>query len=169
MRTRAWAMETLNTQLASWTHLRYATALYIKESYTPIVYCLYPDGYIEPRPAFWSRLGEMASATKAVLLTLSTNGVFSYRHSTNDAFGRPRSFNVFVTGETMYSNRLAVIDHFVATIDTLRSISEKEVSGTPLSASDTLFIQRLVEFDYVGRRTYTGWYPKLFYQPGSEY
>ena len=57
MRTRAWAMKTLNTQLASRTHVRYATALYVRESYTPIVLCLYPKGYVEPRPAFWSRLG----------------------------------------------------------------------------------------------------------------
>src|SRR6185503_3717838 len=76
---------------------------------------------------------------------------------------------VSVSAATMHSNRLALIDHFVATIDTLRSISEKELSRTPFSASDVLFIQRLVEFDYVGKRTYTGWYPKLFYQPGSEY
>src|SRR5262249_25519652 len=37
MRTRAWAMKTLNTQLASWTQLRYVTALYVRESYTPIL------------------------------------------------------------------------------------------------------------------------------------
>ena len=85
MRTRAWAMKTLNTQLASWTHLRYTTALYVKESYTPIVLCLYPKGYVEPRPAFWSRIGEMALATKSVLATLPTNGVFNYTHYTNNA------------------------------------------------------------------------------------
>ena len=34
MRTRAWAMKTLNTQLASWTQLRHDTILYAKQSYT---------------------------------------------------------------------------------------------------------------------------------------
>lgn len=168
MRTRPWAMKTLNTQLASWTHLRYTTALYVKESYTPIVLCLYPKGYAEPRPAFWSRIGEMALATKAVLATLPTNGVFNYTHYTNNSLGQPRPYTVSVSGATMYSNRLALIDRFVTTMETLRSISEKELSKTPFSAADNLFFQHLVEFDYVGKRTYTGWYPMLFYQPGSE-
>jgi hypothetical protein len=26
-----------------------------------------------------------------------------------------------------------------------------------------------VEFDYLGRRTYSGWYPALFYETGSQY
>lgn len=169
MRTRPWAMKTVNTQLASWTHLRYTTALYVKESYTPIVLCLYPKGYVEPRPAFWSRIGEMALATKSALATLTTNGVFSYRHTTNNASGVPVNYNVAVSGATMYSNRLALIDRFASTMETLRSLSEKELSKTPFSAADNLFFQQLVEFDYVGKRTYTGWYPNLFYQPGSEY
>ena len=168
MRTRPWAMKTLNTQLASWTHLRYTTALYVKESYTPIVLCLYPKGYVEPVPAFWSRLGEMALATKSVLATLPTSGVFNYTHYTN-YLGMPWPYTVSVSGATMYSNRLAQMDRFVNTMETLRSISEKELSKTPFSAADNLFFQHLVEFDYVGKRTYTGWYPNLFYQPGSEY
>ncbi len=168
MRTRPWAMKTVNTQLASWTHLRYTTALYVKESYTPIVLCLYPKGYVEPHPAFWSRMGEMALATKSVLTTLTTNGVFSYRHTTNNAQGNPVNYNVLVSGAAMYSNRLALIDRFVGTMDTLRSLSEKELTKTPFSAADNLFFQQLVEFDYVGKRTYTGWYPMLFYKPGSE-
>ena len=34
MRTRAWAMKTLNTQLASWTQLRHDTILYAKQSWS---------------------------------------------------------------------------------------------------------------------------------------
>ena len=34
MRTRPWAMKTLDTQLASWTQLRHDTILYAKQSYT---------------------------------------------------------------------------------------------------------------------------------------
>lgn len=169
MRTRAWSMKTLNTQLASWTHLRYATALYVKESYTPIVLCLYPKGYAEPRPAFWSRIGEMALAMKSVLATLPTNGVFNYTHYTNNASGQPRPYTVSVSGATMYANRLALMDQFVNTMETLRAISEKELTKTPFSAADILFFQHLVEFDYTGTRTYSGWYPNLFYQPGSEF
>jgi hypothetical protein len=169
MRTHAWAMKTLNTQLASWTHLRYTTALYVRESYTPLFACMYPKGYVEPRPAFWSRLGEMALATKAILATLPTNGVFNYTHYTNNASGIPVPYTVSVSGATMYANRLALMDRFTNTTDTLRALSEKELSKTPFSAADNLFFQHLVEFDYTGTRTYTGWYPNLFYQTGSEY
>lgn len=170
MRTRAWAMKTLNTQLASWTHLRYATALYVRESYTPIVLCLYPKGYVEPVPAFWSRMKDMAIATRAVLSTLPTNGVFSYTHFTNRTVApfNAVAYQVQVSGATMYSNRLATIDQFTNTLETLRSLSEKELTKTPFNSTDVLFLQRLVEFDYVGKRTYTGWYPMLFYKPGSE-
>ncbi|MHB9008770.1 MAG: DUF3160 domain-containing protein [Limisphaerales bacterium] len=59
-------------------------------------------------------------------------------------------------------------DHFAATMDTLRSLSEKELSRTPFSSSDELFLQQLVEFNSYGGRTYTGWYPRLFHRPGSE-
>jgi hypothetical protein len=165
MRTPAWAMKNLNTQLASWTQLRHNTVLYAKQSYTPMIICSYPDGYVEPRPAFWSRMREMALATKAVLATLPASGVFNYTHL--DTNGIP--FVVSVSGATMYSNRLAVMDHFTSTTDTLRAISEKELAKTPLSASENLFLQRLVEFDYLGRRTYSGWYPALFYETGSQY
>jgi len=169
LRTRAWAMKTVNTQLASWTELRHNTVLYAEQSYTPMILCLYPKGYVEPRPSFWTRMGEMAMATRAVLATLSTNGVFSYLHYTNDSYGFPVYFDVTVSGATMYTNRLAVMDRFQNATDILRSITEKELSKTSLSDAENLFIQHLVEFDYTGRRTYTGWYPGLFYQPGSQY
>ena len=165
MRTRAWAMKTLNTQLASWTQLRYTTALYVKESYTPVVLCLYPKGYVEPRPAFWARMEEMATATKAVLATLPGSGDFNYIHY--DPSSRP--YTVTVSGATMYTNRLALMEHFASTMETLRDLSEKELNKIPFSAEDNLFLQHLVEFNYYGERTYSGWFPHLFYQPGSEY
>jgi len=164
MRTRAWAMKTVNTQLASWAELRHNTVLYAQQSYTPMILCGYPDGYVEPRPAFWNRMRVMALATKAALATLPTNGVFSYTHYSN---GVP--FVVSVSGATMYSNRLAVMDQFLNTTDTLRAISEKELTRIPLSTNESLFLQHLVEVDYLERRTYGGWYPALFYQPGSQY
>jgi hypothetical protein len=166
MRTRAWAMKTVNTQLASWTQLRHDTVLYAQQSYTPMVLCAYPDGYVEPRPAFWSRMLEMAVATREVLVPLSANGDFTYTHFFE---GPPYFVNVVVTGETMRSNRVALMDRFISTIGTLKSISEKELNRVSLSAEESLFLQRLVEFNYVGERTYTGWYPALFYEPGSDY
>src|SRR5262245_64703698 len=63
MRTRAWAMKTLNTQLASWTQLRHDTILYAKQSYAGGDSCVYPAGFVEPRVEFWQRL--RATATMA--------------------------------------------------------------------------------------------------------
>src|SRR5262249_23679087 len=67
MRTRAWAMKTLNPQLARWPQLRHDTILYVKQSYTTEVSCFYPAGYVEPVPHFWGRLGEMASRAAALV------------------------------------------------------------------------------------------------------
>lgn len=166
MRTRQWALKTVNTQLASWTQLRHDTILYAQQSYTPIILCAYPDGYVEPRPAFWSRMREMSAATREVMVPLSANGNFTYTHYFE---GPPYVTNIVVSGETMHSNRLALMDRFISTLDTLKAISEKEWNRVSLSADESLFLQRLVEFNYVGERTYTGWYPALFYEPGSEY
>ncbi len=74
MRTHAWAMKTLNTQLASWTELRHDTVLYAKQPYTGLILCEYPDGYVEPRPAFWRKMREMALRTKDLVSTLSQDG-----------------------------------------------------------------------------------------------
>jgi hypothetical protein len=56
MRTSAWAMKSLNTQLASWTQLRHDTILYIKQSMTGVPSCSYPAGFVEPVPLFWDAL-----------------------------------------------------------------------------------------------------------------
>jgi hypothetical protein len=56
MRTRAWAMKTLNTQLASWSQLRHDTILYAKQSYTGGDTCLYPTGFVEPRVEYFGNV-----------------------------------------------------------------------------------------------------------------
>ena len=78
LRTYDWAMKTLNTQLASWTELRHDTVLYVKQPYTGNILCSYPDGFIEPRVAFWERMRDMALGTKALLSTLPKTGTFIF-------------------------------------------------------------------------------------------
>jgi Protein of unknown function (DUF3160) len=53
---------------------------------------------------------------------------------------------------------------------TLQSISEKELARVPLSTNETAFLQNLMEDRniYVGKKTYNGWYPKLFYNSERE-
>ena len=55
-------MKTLTTQLASWTHLRHDTLLYVKQSYSARTACVYPAGYVEPRD------GSAQPTTRPVLL-----------------------------------------------------------------------------------------------------
>jgi hypothetical protein len=60
MKTAAWHQEKINTQLASWSHLRHDNLLYAKQSYTGGTGCSYPYSYIEPYPEFYRRLKQYA-------------------------------------------------------------------------------------------------------------
>ncbi len=137
MRTRAWAMKTLNTQLASWTELRHDTLLYVKQSYSDPVLCGYPDGFVEPRPEFWQRMHDLAEITALAIAGSPVN-----------------------TG-----TQLNFLHAFADTMLTLQGIAEKELAQEPLSATESVFLQNVVEVfvDYMGVQQWTGWYPGLFY------
>jgi len=69
-RTEAWQTRTLNTALTSWAELRHDTILYVKQSYTPMMAGEAgppppPEalGYVEPLPAFYARLRDLAHFT----------------------------------------------------------------------------------------------------------
>jgi hypothetical protein len=160
LRTRAWAMKTLNTQLASWTQLRHDTVLYAKQPYTGEILCSYPDGFIEPRVAFWERMREMALRTKELMATLPRSGrfVFAPNEPSDTAFTN--------TLGSLYTNRLQHLDNFAARMSTLRDISVKELNRQTLSSNEVFIIRSLIEnpFGYRNARTFSGWYPKLFYK-----
>ncbi len=159
MRTRPWAMKTLNTQLASWTQLRHDTVLYVKQPYTAIL-CSYPDGYVEPRPDFWHKMKQMALRTKTLLGTLPKGGVFNFDASPPDQLAFMYSL------DQMWTNRIQMLDNFAAAMATLQGIAEKELAQTPLSTNEVAFLKGIVENQgslYLGVRTYSGWYPGLFY------
>jgi hypothetical protein len=163
MRTGAWAMKTLNAQLASWTELRHDTVRYAKQPYTGGILCEYPDGYVEPRPSFWRKMQEMALRTKDLVSTLSKEGQFVFEpndptHSYDTAFTSSLGF--------IWTNRVQCLSNFASAMVSLQSISEKELARTPLSADEVLFLKGTVENPgilYTGARTYSGWYPRLFY------
>ena len=161
MRTRAWAMKTLNTQLASWTQLRHDTVLYAKQPYTGLILCGYPAGYVEPRPAFWSKMRDLALRTKALVSTLPQTGQFVFEP--NDV-----SDTAFTNSlGAIWTNRVQSLDFFATTMTTLLGISQSELAGLPLSSNQVLFLKGIVEnpgSTYTGARTYSGWYPALFYR-----
>jgi hypothetical protein len=159
LRTPAWAMKTLNTQLASWTELRHDNVLYVKQPYTGQILCSYPDGFIEPRVNFWDRMRDMALRTKDLMATLPNTGEFVFEP--NDPSDVPFTVSI----GSIYTNRLQFLDNFATQMATLEDISAKELGRQPLTSNEVFFIQNLVEnpSQYGGARTFSGWYPHIFY------
>ncbi len=179
MRTRAWAMKTLNTQLASWAQLRHDTILYAKQSYTAGGgACLYPTGFVEPRVEFWNRLGAMAARTAELLAGLPYQGSYTY-------VGQPPPLVDPVTGdemptgdwgtntvslETIRNRQVAHLQRFAGIAARLADLAAKELAQESFTADDEQFVgAEVVEF-YASfgcmprLLTYSGWYPKLFYR-----
>ncbi|MFP4102176.1 DUF3160 domain-containing protein [Coleofasciculus sp.] len=144
MRTSAWAMKTLNTQLASWTQLRHDTILYAKQSYSIRVSCYYPAGFVEPRPTFWSRFETMA------------------RRAANLIEKTPFPKD----GQYLQQRQSSFLTNFAHKLGILKQISEKELAQEELTETETQFLKNIVEIetDYVGTKQYNGWYPRLFYK-----
>jgi hypothetical protein len=161
MRTRAWAMKTLNTQLASWTELRHDTVLYAKQPYTGLILCGYPAGYVEPRSGFWSKMNELALRTKALVSTLPKTGQFVFEPNAQGDTTFTNSLGA------IWTNRVQSLDTFASTMTTLQGIAETELAGLPFSSNQVWFLKGIVEnpgTTYTGAKTYSGWYPALFYR-----
>ncbi|NEO71764.1 DUF3160 domain-containing protein [Moorena sp. SIO3H5] len=144
MRTRAWGMKTLNTQLASWTQLRHDTILYAKQSYTATTRCYYPAGFVEPRPEFWERFEKMA--------------VLAGQLIENTPF--PERFRKIQQKQTKF------FKNFSQQLTILKEIALKELAQQELTEAQTNFLEKVVEIERFasGGPTYSGWYPSLFYK-----
>src|SRR5262249_6599535 len=130
MRTRAWALKTVNAQLASWTELRHDTVLYAKQPYTGEILCSYPFGFVEPRVTFWAKMNEMALRTKELVKTLPITGQFVFEP--NDPPSGTPFTNTFAT---MWTNRVTFLDNFAAAMTNLQAISEAELAHLPMSSN----------------------------------
>src|SRR5262249_45774211 len=148
MRTQAWAMKTLTTQLASWTHLRHDTLLYVKQSYSARTMCIYPAGYVEPRPEFWARFERMA-AHGADLIEKTP-----YPDRTINRYG------VGVKMKEVQKKQVAFLREFAGRLSTLKGLAEKELAQKEFTDDDVKFIRSLVELHGgSGEPRYNGWYP----------
>ena len=116
MQTGAWWQEKINTQLASWAELRHDNILYAKQSYSGIPVCSYPYGYVEPIPAFYSTLKDMANQTI-------------------------EKFNNLPVDLTNQKNYLA---GFAVTMDTLQTIASKELNNVSLDEKESNFIKSIL-------------------------
>jgi len=115
MRSRAWARKSLNTALGSWTELRHDTILYAKQSVTaegdggeePE-----SPGYVEPYPAFYAKITELATTLR--------EGLLGYELIDSEA-----------------ANKLETM---IWLAETLQSIAGKELAGQALTAEETTII-----------------------------
>ncbi len=141
MQTAAWWQQKMNTQLSSWTELRHDNLLYAKQSYTGIPVCSFPYSYVEPFPALYQNLSLLSDFAHTKFQTLS----FSDPYRRNSV--------------------LEYFSHLKGVCDTLESISQKELSGTPFSPNEIYFLERMLYDQVVGYNNppYDGWYPKLYY------
>jgi hypothetical protein len=139
MTTAAFWQEKLNTQLFSWAQLRHDNLLYAKQSYTGIPICSYPYGYVEPFPEFYQSLKTFAVIAK-------------------------NKFQGMTFSDPVYKQKLIdYYDNFSLTMDTLRSIAEKELNNNLLTTSEINFLKKIIFEDTLGCAPgFSGWYPKLF-------
>lgn len=155
MQTAAWADKMLQTQLASWTQLRHDNILYVKQSFTTaMVACEYPAGYVEPYPAFYQQLNQLATSSAGALATL----------------------DVAAQGEQAQRVKTRALDYFsaLAAVSTqLQLLAEKELRLEEFTAEEELFLRSIVmrkenlQIAGCGGPTFEeqwdGWYMNLFY------
>lgn len=146
MRTAAFWQEKMNTQLASWTELRHDNLLYAKQSYTGGTICSYPYSFVEPFPEFYQTLKDFS--------IMASNKI--------------QSINFADPGyQTLISNYFSLLGNVM---DTLKTISEKELNQELLTSQEIHFLQSMIYENYnggSGTPPYDGWYPKLFYNDFS--
>jgi hypothetical protein len=176
MRTRAWAMKTVNTQLASWTELRHNNVLSVKQGYGFGGACVYPTGFVEPRLAFWQKLEYMATRTADRIGALDFEG--SYSAVTNlPPVQDPETGDVIDPGgpqtnllsfSAIRARQIGHLRHFAVVANQLEALAAKELAQTPFTTNELQFVDSLVE-ERLGDGNYSpvkynGWYPQMFYR-----
>lgn len=149
MKSKAWQMKQLNTQLGSWAELRHDTILYAKQSYTARPTCEYPAGYVEPYPEFYAKVkffadeaGKLFAA--ADLPTDPQNGEWQ---------------------KEMQKRVVAFFKQMGETVAQLETLAKKELAGEAFTDAEKTFIKKTVDArgGGSGPPRYDGWYPNLFY------
>jgi hypothetical protein len=145
MKTAAWGLEKLNTQLASWSELRHDNLLYAKQSYTSGNACSHPEGYVEPNPEFFERMKRLTEIA-------------------GDKF---EEINEKLSEELGDSQRNPVyfFQRMYEICDTLEIIANKELSGEKLTDAECRFFDDISfpGFGGSGSPDPSGWYVDLIY------
>lgn len=147
MQTAAWADKMLQTQLASWTQLRHDNMLYVKHSFTGMVTCEYPAGYVEPYPAFYAAVQDYARVGREAIMATTF-------------------FEENAPG--LRQTALAYFEHLESVATMLQTMAEKELRLEPFSPEEEAFLKdtTILQKESIGcgqlREEWNGWYPQLF-------
>lgn len=140
MRSPAWRDRVLNTQLGSWAQLRHDTLLYAKQSYTGGVTCQHPDGYVEPYPAFFARVGDVGALVAQTLANVPNS----------DSWEAKRISTFFANWTTVMAK--------------LEAMATKSLQGEAYTTDEIAFLQGTINSDLgCGAPVYSGWYPTLYF------
>jgi hypothetical protein len=159
VRTKAWAMRNLNTQLGSWAQLRHDTILYAKQSYTATTLCYYPAGYVEPLPHFWARFEKMANRA-ADLIAKTPFPERTIEKPISEKHKVPINLKWVQNAQKQH------FQNFAKQLATIKGIAEKEIEGKEFTKEEAEFLEKLVEIQFRGSGGpfYKGWYFGLFYK-----
>lgn len=160
MRTRAWAAKDTETQVASWSQMRHDAVLYAKQSYSAMLLCEYPAGYVDPRPEFWKAFLDMTSRANEILLSDATDD-----SDVDDDVDRPSTRMTWVLRKQM-----DILGNWEKALSALSTIALKERTGKPLADAEVSFLRKIVRIEDFGSGDpqYDGWYCQLFYKSGKD-
>ena len=144
MATHPWQLKQLQAQLASWAELRHDTLLYGKQSYSAYPACAYPEGFVEPYPAFYARLASLGDRAVTLLSALP--------------------LDVGQAAE-LRDKHVAFFKSFSVTLRQLEALARKELASQPFSDEEAAFLKKVVDIrgGGSGPPRYDGWFPKLIY------
>lgn len=158
MRTRAWAMKSLNTQMASYSELKHDTLLYGKQPYANNFVCEYPAGFVEPVTAFWRAMRTLAETAATAL---SAKDFSAQGEATATPPGATWSRSV-VRPVRNYA-RIRFCQYFAAQMARLEAMAAKELQQQPFSAAEVQFLRGLMNAQGGCGLSFNGWYPSLYY------
>jgi hypothetical protein len=150
MRNLAWKDEKLNTALGSWAQLRHDTLLYAKQPYIPTFVCSYPEAFVEPNPAFYSRMQQLSERTIAAINMLPTNSVAPIPMFESPGYELGSS--------TIIMDSLESIKDITQKLEV---ISTKELAQQPLTTEEINFLKQIAYTQAIGGsggRNPVGWY-----------
>jgi hypothetical protein len=161
MKTKAWQMKQLQTQLGSWAELRHDTILYAKQSYTARPACEYPAGYVEPYPEFYAKVKFFADEAARL---------FGAAEFPAPPVPSELKAEEKAAAQKWYKDRqgqyVTFFRQMSETVRTLETLAKKELAGEAFTDDEKLFIKKTVDMrgGGSGPPRYDGWYPNLFFQ-----